>query len=63
MSSLLGCSQCGRPAPSGSDELASWKHGELMLAGQLDDVTAPMLLCPECAEEDRAGEYEAGEPG
>ena len=59
----IGCSQCGRTAPSDPAELATWKHGSLALAGDADEVTTTMLLCPECAEEDRAGEYEPGEPG
>jgi hypothetical protein len=59
----LRCSQCGREAPADRDELRGWKHGELVLAGQTDEATLTMLLCPECVEEDSSGEYEAGEPG
>jgi hypothetical protein len=59
----LSCSQCGRSAPTDRVELQGWKHGELAVAGEVDEVTATMLLCPDCVEEDRAGEYEAGEPG
>lgn len=59
----LVCSQCGRTAPADPDDLRSWKHGDLVIAGDLDEVTATMLLCPECVEEDLAGEYDAGEPG
>jgi hypothetical protein len=59
----LYCSQCGRSAPADHDELQSWKHGDLVIAGELDQVTASMLLCPECVQEDLSGEYEAGEPG
>jgi hypothetical protein len=62
MSSLC-CSQCGRDAPANRDELRGWRNGELAVAGELDDVTATMLLCPECVEEDSSGEYEAGESG
>jgi hypothetical protein len=58
----IGCSQCGRAAPSDPVELATWKHGSLVLAGDADEMTT-MLLGPECAEEDRAGDYEPGEPG
>jgi hypothetical protein len=61
--SSLRCSQCGRPAPADREELRGWKHGELVVAGELDEVAATMLLCPECVEEDESGEYEAGEPG
>lgn len=61
--SSLSCSQCGRSAPTDSGELQSWKHGDLVSAGEIDDVTATMLLCPDCVEEEHAGEFEAGEPG
>jgi hypothetical protein len=61
--SPLSCSQCGRPAPADHYELRKWKHGDLAVAGELDEATATMLLCPECVEEDLSGEYEAGEPG
>jgi hypothetical protein len=61
--STLSCSQCGRSAPADRDELRSWRHGDLVLAGEPDEVTATMLLCPECVEEDLSGEYEAGDPG
>jgi hypothetical protein len=57
------CSQCGRAAPSDPGELRTWRHGDLAAAGDLDEGAASMLLCPECVEEDRSGEYEAGEPG
>jgi hypothetical protein len=59
----LTCSQCGREAPTSADELISWKHGELALAGTLDDVAEPMLLCPACAAEDEAHDYEEGSGG
>jgi hypothetical protein len=55
----LACSRCGRAVPAKDEEL-SWKHGDLLLAGELNDVTATMLLCPECVAEDRAGDSEAG---
>jgi hypothetical protein len=61
--STLVCSQCGRSAPTDPEELRSWKHGDLVIAGELDEVTATMLLCPECVQEDLAHEYEEGEPG
>jgi hypothetical protein len=56
----LACSQCGREAPSNPDQLRRWKNGELLLAGEVDELTATMLLCPACDAEDRAGEYEEG---
>jgi hypothetical protein len=36
---------------------------DLIIAGELDELPATMLLCPECVQEDLSGEYEAGEPG
>jgi hypothetical protein len=56
----LAFAQCGRTVSAGEEELSSWRHGELLLAGELDEITATMLLCPDCVAEDRAGEYEAG---
>jgi hypothetical protein len=41
----------------------SWKNAVLALSGETDDTTAAMLLCPECADEERLGEYEEGEAG
>ena len=58
-----GCAQCGRPLPSDAAELARWKNSTLAAAGEIDETTAAMLLCPECAEDDRLGEYEEGEAG
>jgi hypothetical protein len=59
----LSCAQCGRPVPQDPDALRSWENGDLLIAGGLGDVTAAMLLCPECVEEDAAEAYDAGEPG
>jgi hypothetical protein len=56
----LRCSQCGRSAPADPDELSRWKHGDLVLAGQLDEAAATMLLCPACVEEDEARDYDEG---
>jgi hypothetical protein len=61
--SMIGCAQCGCPLPSNAAELARWKNGTLAAAGEIDETTAAMLLCPECAEEERLGEYEEGEAG
>jgi hypothetical protein len=58
----IACSQCGRTVAADDEELKSWKHGDL-LAGELNDVTAEMLLCPECVAEEGAGNYEAGGAG
>src|SRR5262245_57079435 len=61
--STIGCAQCGRPLPSDAAELARWKNGTLAAAGELDETTAAMLLCPECADEERVGAFEEGEAG
>jgi hypothetical protein len=59
----LSCAQCGRPLPSEAAELAAWKHGELAAAGELDETSAGLLVCPECLGEHLLGEFDAGEPG
>jgi hypothetical protein len=61
--STLGCAQCGRPLPSETAELARWKNATLATSAEIDDATAAMLLCPECADVERLGEYEEGEAG
>lgn len=57
------CAQCGQRAPGDLVELGTWRHGELALAGELDEVTAAMVLCPDCDAEDRRGDYDPGEAG
>src|SRR5262245_17533620 len=55
------CAQCGRVAPDHAEELAHWRHGDLVLEGDLDDVMAGMVVCPEC---DAAGlDFDQGDPG
>jgi hypothetical protein len=49
--------------PRDATELARWNHGELAASGELDEIAAGMLLCPDCAEDDLLGEYEEGEAG
>jgi hypothetical protein len=56
----VGCAQCGCPAPTGLSELLLWRHGDLAASGEVDDVTAAMVLCPDCDDESRRGEYDAG---
>jgi hypothetical protein len=57
----LSCSQCGRSAPSETDELVLWKGGRLLLAGELDGIAAALLVCPDCANVDSSGDYDQGE--
>ncbi len=57
------CAQCERQAPADEAELVRWRHGRLVLEGELDDVTAALVLCPDCDAEDRAGEFDPGDPG
>jgi hypothetical protein len=59
----LSCAQCGRALPADPIELARWKHGNLAAAGELDETSAALLLCPDCVEEDILGQYEQGEAG
>ena len=54
------CSQCGREAPTNPAQLATWRHGELALEG---DVGEGLLLCPDCNAADREREFEEGEGG
>jgi hypothetical protein len=58
---VLACGQCGRPLPDDVEAVARWRHGYLALAGELDEVSAAMLLCPACATEATGGGYDAGE--
>jgi len=60
---IVECAQCGQEAPAEPAELETWRHADLVLSDELDDVTASLVLCPECDAEDRQGEFEAGEPG
>ena len=53
----LACAQCGRqPAPL--EDLASWKHAQQVLDGEVDPS---LLLCPECRAEHLELEYDEGE--
>lgn len=54
------CSQCGREAPGDPAEARRWRQGELIAAGEVDEVTAGLLLCPDCIEESRERAYEEG---
>jgi hypothetical protein len=56
----LVCSQCGRSLPSELEAVSGWRHGELVLADDLDEMTAALLLCPDCVAEEHAGAYEEG---
>jgi len=57
------CAQCGQEAPADPAELEGWRHGELVLSDELDEVTAALVLCPDCDAEDRDADFEAGEAG
>jgi hypothetical protein len=61
--SSLHCSQCGRAAPTDPDELRTWTQGEFSVTGELDELTAAMVLCADCVQEDLSMEYDAGESG
>jgi hypothetical protein len=57
---IVVCSQCGREAPTDASELATWRHGELALEGEIGEG---LLLCPDCDAEDCDREFEEGEGG
>ena len=61
--STIGCAQCGRPLPDDLAELDRWRNGALAAAGEIDETTAALLVCPECAEDEQSGAYEEGEAG
>ena len=54
---IVVCSQCGREAPTDTEELVSWRHGELALDG---DVEEGLLLCPDCDAEHRELAFDEG---
>jgi len=56
----LVCSRCGRKAPADPKELATWRHGELALEGEVGEG---LLLCSDCDADDREREFEEGEGG
>ncbi len=56
------CAQCGRSVPDRAEELAGWRHGDLVLEGELDDVTAGMVVCPDC-DADELRDFDQGDPG
>jgi hypothetical protein len=60
LTTIVVCSQCGREAPTEADALATWRHGELALEGEVGEG---LLLCPDCDAEDREREFEEGEGG
>ena len=51
------CSGCGRDAPTDPAELATWRHGELVLN---DEPPEGLLLCPDCDANDREREFDEG---
>ena len=57
------CAQCGRDAPTDPRELSTWRHADLVSEDELDDVTAALVLCPDCDDDDRHGKFEPGEAG
>lgn len=56
----LVCGQCGRPFPDDEAGIARWRYGGLAASGELDETSAPILLCPECTEDAVRGAYDAG---
>jgi hypothetical protein len=56
----LCCAQCGRPLPDDDAAVREWRFGELAAAGELDETSAAILLCPECVEDAVRGGYDVG---
>ena len=56
------CAQCGLAAPGDADELVGWRHGDLVLEGDLDDVRAGMIVCPDCDADDLR-DFDQGDSG
>ena len=61
--SELTCSRCERPLPTDRADVELWKNSELVLTGELDDLTTAMLLCPECDAELRDVTYDEAAGG
>ncbi len=57
----MACAQCGRPVPDDAAELELWRGGDLLAAGELEDVAVELLVCPDCVRADSVGDYDAGE--
>lgn len=58
---IVTCAQCGRELPTDSVERVRWRPSEIVTAGELDEMTAGALLCPDCASHDLLDEHELGE--
>lgn len=57
----LCCAQCGRMLADDPAEVARWRPRILVAEGDLDELTAMMVLCPDCADDASAGAYDAGD--
>jgi hypothetical protein len=58
--SVLACSHCGESLPDDEEAVAGWRHGSLVLAGELDRDATALLLCPDCDAAEQVGAYEEG---
>jgi hypothetical protein len=56
----FACSHCGEPLPGDSLAVAGWRHGPLVLAGELEADATDLLLCPDCDADEELGAYEEG---
>jgi hypothetical protein len=56
----LLCSQCERPLPADAASIEEWRHGPLLLAGELGEDAAALLLCPECVEDENSNAFDEG---
>ncbi|HKI92940.1 MAG TPA: hypothetical protein VJ986_11630 [Gaiellaceae bacterium] len=56
----MSCAQCGRRLPSAEGEVARWRYGYLAAAGELDETSAGILLCPDCIADAIERGYDVG---
>jgi hypothetical protein len=56
----FACSHCGEPLPTEPLAVAAWRHGSLVLSGELEADATDLLLCPDCDADEELGAYEEG---
>jgi len=54
------CAQCGRRLPDAEAEVARWRYGYLAAAGELDETSVKILLCPDCIVDAAQRSYDVG---
>jgi hypothetical protein len=56
----FACSHCGEHLPADPLAVAAWRHGALVLAGDLEADATDLLLCPDCDADGELGAYDEG---